>query len=297
MVAPELGAAPDAGVQIDFVGSLDNAAQVLSRLYRGEKRLVFCDSRSRVEDLAFRLRELKVETHVSHGSLGAEERRRAEQAFAETRNCVIVATSTLELGIDVGDLDRVIQIEAPATVSSFLQRLGRTGRRPGISHNLLFLTTTPETLLRAAPGAVHQLAGLPRGAEADWLDRMPGFAALPARDRKAVLAHLEAEGFLHENSGILGLGPESDRRFGGKGFLELLSVFDSPPLIRVVHGRRELGSVDEATFQLAGGEGATVLLPGGQSWRTVHVDWSKREAYVEPIDLPGRSLWLGDGVP
>jgi ATP-dependent Lhr-like helicase len=44
---------------------------------------------------------------------------------------VIVATSTLELGIDVGDLDRVIQIDSPATVSSFLQRMGRTGRRPG----------------------------------------------------------------------------------------------------------------------------------------------------------------------
>ncbi len=103
---------------------------------QGPKWLVFCDSRSRVEDLAFRLRELGVETHASHGSLGAEERRRAENAFAEARDCVIVATSTLELGIDVGDLDRVIQIEAPATVSSFLQRLGRTGRRPGSSRNL-----------------------------------------------------------------------------------------------------------------------------------------------------------------
>jgi ATP-dependent Lhr-like helicase len=321
---PEKAAAPE--VQIDFVGTLDNAAQVLARLYRGEKRLVFCDSRSRVEDLAFRLRELSVETHVSHGSLGAEERRRSERAFAEARDCVIVATSTLELGIDVGDLDRVIQIEAPGTVSSFLQRLGRTGRRPESRRNLLFLTTTSETLLRAAaidllwsegfvepvvPPAlpfhiyaqqilalVHQLAGLPRGAEADWLDRMPGFAALPAGDRKSVLGHLEREGYLHEDSGILGLGPESDRRFRGKGFLELLSVFDSPPLIRVLHGRKELGSVDETTFQLAREEGiATVLLLGGRSWRAVHVDWSKREAYVEPIDLPGRSLWLGDGVP
>lgn len=323
---PERAAGAEADVQIDFVGTLDNAAQVLGRLYRGEKRLVFCDSRSRVEDLAFRLRELSVPTHVSHGSLGTEERRRSEQAFAEARDCVIVATSTLELGIDVGDLDRVIQIEAPGTVSSFLQRLGRTGRRPESRRNLLFLTTTPESLLRAAAidllwsegfvepvmppvlpfhiyaqqilALVHQLAGLPRGAEADWLDRMPGFAALPAGDRKRVLRFLEREGYLHEDSGVLGLGAESDRRFRGKGFLELLSVFDTPPLIRILHGRKELGSVDETTFQLAGEErAATVLLLGGRSWRAVHVDWSKREAYVEPIDLPGRSLWLGDGVP
>ena len=55
--------------------------------------------------------------------------------------------------------------------------------------------------------------------------------------------------------------------------------------------------MDEATFQLSGGEGATLLLLGGRSWRAVHVDWSQRQAWVEPIEIPGRSLWLGDGVP
>ncbi|HEV2847263.1 MAG TPA: ATP-dependent helicase, partial [Thermoanaerobaculia bacterium] len=118
-----------------------------------------------------------------------------------------------------------------------------------------------------------------------------------------VVDYLLREGFLHEDSGLLGLGPEGDRRFRGQGFLELLSVFDSPPLVRVLHGRTELGWVDEATFQLQGGEktektgGETLLLLGGRSWRAVHVDWAKREAYVEAIELPGRSLWLGGGVP
>lgn len=324
VVAPESGGARDVDIHLDYVGDLENAAIMLSRLYRGEKRLAFVDSRSRAEALAFRLRELGVQTHISHGSLGADERRRAEQAFAEARDCVIVATSTLELGIDIGDLDRVVQIDAPSTVSSFLQRLGRTGRRAGTNRNLLFLTTSPEALLRAAgllllwsegfvepvePPALpfhiysqqllalaHQLAGMPRGSWLAWLDSMPGFAALSVEDRKTVAAYLESEGFLHEDSGILGPGPESDRRFRGKGFLELLSVFDSPPLIRVLHGRTELGAVDEATFQLDG-ESETLLLLGGRSWRVVHVEWGKRDAWVEPIQLPGRSLWLGDGRP
>lgn len=324
VVAPENGGSRDVDVRLDYVGDLDNAAIVLSRLYRGEKRLVFVDSRSRAEALAFRLRELGTQTHISHGSLGADERRRSELAFAEARDCVIVATSTLELGIDVGDLDRVIQIDAPSTASSFLQRLGRTGRRPGTSRNLLFLATSPEALLRAAGllllwsegfvepveppvlpfhiysqqllALTHQLSGMPRGSWSAWLDRMPGFAALSTEDRNAVAAYLESEGFLHEDSGILGPGPESDRRFRGKGFLELLSVFDSPPLIRILHGRTELGAVDEATFQLDG-ETETLLLLGGRSWRVVHVDWGKRDAWVEPIQIPGRSLWLGDGRP
>ena len=64
-------------------------------------------------------------------ALGWRSARQAERAFGEATDCVIVATSTLELGIDVGDLDRVIQIDAPATVSSFLQRMGRTGGGPG----------------------------------------------------------------------------------------------------------------------------------------------------------------------
>ena len=105
---------------------MDNAATVLAALHRGEKRLVFCDSRALVEKLGAALREREVTTFLSHASLSADERRRAEAAFADARDCVIVSTSTLELGIDVGDLDRVIQINAPATVASFLQRLGRT---------------------------------------------------------------------------------------------------------------------------------------------------------------------------
>lgn len=146
--APVAKQAPD--VQLDYVGSLQNAAKVISLLHQGEKRLVFCDSRSRVEQLALLLRERQIDTFVSHSSLGLEERRAAEEAFAQKQNCVIVATSSLELGLDVGDLDRVIQIDAPTTVSSFLQRMGRTGRRAGTRSNCLFLATSDEGLLRAA---------------------------------------------------------------------------------------------------------------------------------------------------
>lgn len=83
-----------------------------------------------------------------------DERRRAEEAFAQERDCVIVATSTLELGIDVGDLDRVIQIDAPRSVAAFLQRVGRTGRRPGTTRNCLFLALDGDGLLQAA-GLLH----------------------------------------------------------------------------------------------------------------------------------------------
>ena len=112
--------ASEADVQLDFVGSLQNSAVVISRLHRGEKRLVFVDSRSRAEQLAAELRQLQVTTFVTHVSQIQEQRNQAEEAFASLDDCVIVATSVLELGIDVGNLDRVIQIDSPSTVSSFL---------------------------------------------------------------------------------------------------------------------------------------------------------------------------------
>jgi len=111
-------AAPE--LQLGCVGTIANAATVIASLHRGEKRLVFADSRRTVESLAQGLRDRGTETFVPHSSLSVDERRRAETAFAEARDCVIVSTSTLELGINVGNLDRVLQIGASRTVASFL---------------------------------------------------------------------------------------------------------------------------------------------------------------------------------
>ncbi|MBF0590315.1 MAG: DEAD/DEAH box helicase, partial [Magnetococcales bacterium] len=221
-------------VQVDFVANLSNAALVISRLHRGEKRLVFCDSRSQVEKLAVELRSLKVETFVSHSSLSLDERKRAEAAFAQGQNCVIVATSTLELGIDVGDLDRVIQMDAPYTVSSFLQRIGRTGRRTGSCRNCLFLATTEEAFLRTMglmqlwregyvepikppPLPFHILAqqmmalvlqesGIGMGAWQQHIGGMPGFNSMAPEDQNAMICFMLAQGILFEEGGLLMMG-------------------------------------------------------------------------------------------
>lgn len=304
---------------MDFVGSLANAATVISRLHRGEKRLVFCDSRSRVEDLAYRLRELGVSTFVSHGSLGLAERQQAEAAFAEGRDCVIVSTSTLELGIDVGDLDRVVQIGAPKTVASFLQRLGRTGRRPGSTRNTLFLATDDDELMLATaivslwergfvepvvpPGQpLHVLAqqllaltlqtrGLGFDAWAAWIQ---GFVRQAGLERKPdeLIRFMLGQDLLFESDGLLTLGPAGEARFAGRRFLDLLAVFLSPPLFTVLLGRQEIGKVDESSLQMRDGS-TPMLLLGGWSWSVVHVDWDRREVFVERADRHGRSLWPG----
>jgi len=324
VIEPQVGNVASAAVTLDYVGDLENAATVIARLHRGEKRLVFCDSRSRVEELAALLRRLEVENFVSHSSLARDERHRAERAFAEGTNCVIVATSTLELGIDVGNLDRVIQIDAPYRVASFLQRLGRTGRRPGVQRNCLFLTTTDETLVRAAgllrlwgdgyvepvvPPAspFHVLAqqvmalALQQGGIGTqnwwpWIAGMPAFAAMAQEDVAAVVRYMIETEILAQDSGVLWLGRTGEEHFGRQNFMELLSVFTSDPLVGVYYGRAHLGEVDPATFALRR-EDLPVLLLAGRSWMVKSVDWDERLAYVEPVKEGGKSKWVGRGQP
>ena len=82
VVAPGGDAVRPATAQLDHVGSVRNAAKVVSALHRGEKRLVFCDSRAGVEALAAELHRSGTRTFVSHSSLALDERRRSEEAFS-----------------------------------------------------------------------------------------------------------------------------------------------------------------------------------------------------------------------
>lgn len=329
VVAPPTRNPAAADLELDYVGSLANAATVVSRLHRGDKRLVFVDSRAKAEELALALRERGVTTFVSHGSLGPEERRRTEAAFAEARDCVIVATSTLELGIDVGDLDRVVQVNAPATVASFLQRLGRTGRRPGSRRNTLFLAVDEEALVRAAAlgrlfaaGTVEpvtapalplhlvaqqclavslQEGGAGRHTWHRWLGSPSALGAATEAYHEPITSHLVASGWLHDDNGIVAPGPGAEAAFGRRHFLELLSTFTSAPMLSVRHGRDEVGHVPDATLFLrppgAGEGGASVLLLAGRPWAVLSVDWARRVVQVEPTQGPGVARWAGDGVP
>ena len=108
-----------------------------AQIAKGAKSLFFCQSRSMTEAVAEQMRRAGTTVFVHHSAVSKEERELAEERFHHGSNACIVCTSTLELGIDVGDLDRILQAEAPDTVSSFLQRMGRGRCRPGGQHHVL----------------------------------------------------------------------------------------------------------------------------------------------------------------
>jgi ATP-dependent helicase Lhr and Lhr-like helicase len=307
-------AEPELDLQLDYVGTVENAAKVIAALHRGEKRLVFCDSKRLVEMLGVQLRARGVTTYLVHASLSLDERQRAERAFAEGRDCVIVATSALELGIDVGDLDRVIQVNSPLTVAGFLQRLGRSGRRSDAVRNCLFLALDEDNLLVAAGlllacsrGVVEAAVAPPeprhivaqqllalclqekRVGERLWQEWLP----VPdlTVSARPITEHLIDQGFIDREDGMLFIGPEAERRFGRRHFMALMAVFTAPPEFTVLHGRTEIGRTDPVllTDQV---EGPRLLLLGGRSWRVTWTDWKRRRCFVEPADGGGRARWL-----
>jgi ATP-dependent Lhr-like helicase len=312
-------------VLIDHVGSIANAAVVISGLHRGEKRLVFCDSRSKTEELATALRTHGTRTFVSHSSLSPVERRRTEREFRDSSDCVVVATSTLELGIDIGDLDRVIQIDAPTTVASFLQRLGRTGRRRDTERNCLFLATSEEALLRASaltrlwqegwvefvdppPLPLHifaqqvlalclQEGAYPAHEWRKWIGDVPAFTGLTDSLTDEIIGYMASERFLHFDSGLVSVGGGAEREFGARNFMELTSVFTSDPLLSVRHGSYEIGHVHPVALSSRGAEAEVVLTLAARSWRVRHIDWIRHLVFVEPAEVGGRTRWLGDSRP
>ncbi|HIQ59514.1 MAG TPA: DEAD/DEAH box helicase [Candidatus Merdivicinus intestinavium] len=157
---------------------------------RGKKCLIFSNSREECEAVTTTLRQYCEARHepdrflIHHGNLSASYRETAEMAMKDEEQCLTtVTTATLELGIDIGRLERAFQIDAPFTVSSFLQRMGRTGRR-GLPPEMWFVmreeqpepramlpTTVPWKLIQGI--ALVQLYLEERWVEPPKLDRLP----------------------------------------------------------------------------------------------------------------------------
>ena len=157
---------------------------------RGHKCLVFVNSREEAEAVCTMLRSYCEANHepdrflIHHGNLSASLRESAEDIMRDDERLdTTVTTATLELGIDIGRLERAFQVDAPFTVSSFLQRMGRTGRR-GAPPEMHFVmreeqpeprTTMPETIpWKLLQGiALVQLTREEHWVEPPRLDRLP----------------------------------------------------------------------------------------------------------------------------
>ncbi len=304
---------------------LQQLARDAARMAEGQKSLFFCQSRATTEKVAETMRRAGTTVFVHHSAVSREERLLAEETFnrgpADGGGACIVCTSTLELGIDVGDLDRVLQTDAPDTVSSFLQRMGRTGRREGQAANTTFFCESTETVLQAIalielakagwvesvpiqdrcwPVLIHQLltmalagGGITTEDAWDHLSRVPDFRGISREEFDRLIRWMLSDGGLRMASGQLVLGPKAEKRFGRKNFMELFAVFTSPTSYTVVTtAGQPLGSLNqEFVDRLV--DGVSSFLLGGRGWVVMRIQHDDRRVFVEPAPRGKQPSWGG----
>ncbi|MCY1013406.1 DEAD/DEAH box helicase [Nannocystis pusilla] len=301
--------------------TLPEIARDAARVAKGIKSLFFCQTRSMTEAVAEHMRSAGTNVFVHHSAVSREERQTAEEKFNKGSDACIVCTSTLELGIDVGDLDRVLQAEAPDTVSSFLQRMGRTGRRAGQAANTSFFCETAEGVLQAIalielaragwveditpqdrcwPVLIHQLLAMSLASDGvtfedawEQLQRVPDFRGIRRAEAERLVAWMLRDKSLLLLDGRLLLGPKAERRYGRRNFMELYAVFSSPQTYTVeTTNQQPLGTLNQGFVDRLV-EGVSCFLLSGRPWAVLAIRHDDRRIIVEPAPRGRQPTWGG----
>ena len=282
----------------------------------GSKLLVFANTRAEVEWMAANLGGTRTFAH--HGSLSKAERLRTETNFLRAPSGVCVATMTLELGIDIGDVDRVVLLNPPPNVASFSQRIGRSNRRGGpIQTTCLYSTPFDRTRfehmiecaeegrlfpekIRFRPSILPQQAVSLLFQNPDrWVSAGALHARLPpgvrpfwtVADCRAVLEEMRDEGYLYADSRGHYVADEPAQRQFEYG--QIHAHIESDPEVEVVDeatGRR-VGTVNWSDDEQGRGEsGGSNLLLAGEHRRVTRV--RDRRVYVEAGKLEGEPEFL-----
>jgi len=296
-------------------------ARDAAKVARGTKSLFFCQSRAMTEAVAEQMTSEGTTVFVHHSAVSKDERALAEEQFHQGSDACIVCTSTLELGIDVGDLDKVLQVEAPDMVGSFLQRMGRTGRREGQAANTTFFCQTAEGVLQAIalvelaktgwvedvevsdrcwPVLVHQLLamslasdGIPPDEAWEHIARVPDFAGIHRAEVRRLIDWMLRDRSLVLASGRLLLGPKAERRFGKRNFMDMYGVFSSPQSYTVVTADgKELGTLNQDFVDRLVNEVSCFLL-SGRPWVVLEIKHKLRQVQVSPAPSGRMPTWGG----
>jgi ATP-dependent Lhr-like helicase len=215
--------APEAAARLSLVTDLVEAH---------DSTLIFSNSRVNAEMLGSKFNMMDQKIMVHHGSLPREERVRAEEAFKAGEIRGLVATSTLELGIDIGSVDLVVQYMSPRQVNSLVQRVGRSGHSLTRTSEGVLVAVSTEDLLESVAvielaregqleptliqtGALdvlaHQVAGFLMDSEGsvslsrirDILRRAFPYRKLEDTQLEAVVEYMRKMGFLKRDPDIL----------------------------------------------------------------------------------------------
>jgi ATP-dependent Lhr-like helicase len=290
-----------------------------------DSTLVFVNTRQTAEALGSRFRELDAGVGVHHGSLAKEARVDVEQRFKSGELSALLCTSSMELGIDVGRIDRVVQYHSPRAVARLLQRVGRAGHRMDRVSEGTVVVDRPDDALEAMvigrragadlvePAAIHhgsldtvanQVAGMVMGHDDvsarrvyEVVTRAYPFADLPEAQFRDVVEELSG-------NRVVWLDREADELSTTGGTWQY--VYDNLSMIPDeatfdVHdlaSGRQVGTLDER-FVVNFAAPGEVFIQGGEMWRITEVDEEEERVDVSPIEDPAGEVpsWVGEEIP
>ncbi len=302
--------------------------ELLKDLYietKDNKVLIFPNSRGRAEEVAVKLRKIsdRVKGHPNyfshHSSVDREVREHVEY-FAKNnnrQNFCIACTSTLELGIDIGTVDEVVQIDATHSIASLIQRVGRSGRKEGESSNLYLYATNEWSLLQSIACwllykegfieppqknekpfdiLVHQALSITKGHSGIMLKELisqlkvnAAFRGVELSEIDEILKHLIEIYFLEKLQNEVIIGVEGEKIVNSRDFY---SVFKTEENFKVINAGNKIGEIPFSPQII---EDENILL-AAKIWKIKFVDRKAKKIEVISTNDGKKPIFFGSGA-
>jgi len=306
--------------------------EILKEASQNKYVLLFTNTRSLAESLGALLRNLvndlrlDLSLDVHHGSLSRQHREKVERDFRERKLNMLIATSSLELGIDIGHVEYVIQYMSPRQAIRLIQRIGRSRHKLGdvskgeiiTTRNLLHVLESCVLAWRAINGLLEREVIIPKPLdvlayaislytylhpEGTLLDELysevskhPLFSDLTREEFNGVLDYLTYTRIIKVNNNML--QPTKKTRL----YLYKTSMIPSTRDVQVIEAgsNRRVGTLDEEYVIVNINPGDVVVL-AGRPWRIISYDETEQKLYVEPAKVSKEDIiiphWEGENIP
>jgi ATP-dependent Lhr-like helicase len=307
-------------------GSISRIRRIFNIVQKNKTTLIFTNTREHAESLSSRMLALKpdMKIGVHHGSLSHEIRIETERGLKEGFLKAVICTSSLELGIDVGNIDFIIQYMSPKQVTRLLQRLGRSGHAIDETSRGCVIAAWPDDIIEAAViarSALKESLGKPRfhvkaldvlahqtvGLVLDW-GRIKLFDAYEIIKGSSLYTNLDKDDFravvkqLFDGKKIWYDGDIIRKRSPGifKYYYTNLSTITDVKHYDVVDYLRgkKVGTLDQE-FVVKNSNIGQEFIMHGQTWKILSVDEDKNLVLVEPIHQIFGAVpsWEGEMIP
>lgn len=299
--------------------------QLLPEL-KDKKSLFFCNSRAGSEMVSRILKNLGLNAKVHHSSISKNLREISEERLkTSSEEMVLCCTSTMELGIDVGELDIVMQLNCPSTVASFRQRMGRTGRRQGTISHYEFCVENEFALINAISivelarrkwiesahtplaaytvlfqqlfSMIQQKYGLKEDYLKGILQEASPFNNIDDKKLDEFIQYLLENKYLEYINGEYLLGTEVEKEYGYNLVMNFISVFETLPQYSIIYRNKEIGTLQSwFVYTLLKENKDSKFTLAGVTWKIDKIDHEKYKIYVQKSKEGGLATWMGGGA-